>query len=132
MSLKLNFTHFCQNPNTTTTQPNLNQVVGLDTIFAVHHHICCGTSHICCGTSTGTLLLIKRMILGVWNFIGDLTLLNYEKGNIILTIHFSEGGGHVPSTRVNPTSFSIYLTHKLIVKTPTQPQLNLTSTKLLG
>ena len=26
----------CQNPNTTTTQPNLNQSVGFDTIIAFH------------------------------------------------------------------------------------------------
>ena len=48
--------------------------------------------------------------------------------NIILTIQFPGGGViyHPPGLTL-PKSF--FLLHKLIVKTPTQPQLNLTSTK---
>ena len=51
--------------------------------------------------------------------------------NIILTIQFPGGGViyHTPGLTL-PKSF--FLLHKLIVKTPTQPQLNLTSTKVLG
>ena len=52
--------------------------------------------------------------------------------NIILTIQFPGRGGviyHPPGLTL-PKLF--FLLHKLIVKTPTQPQLNLTSTKVLG
>ena len=46
---------FCQNPNLTTTQPNLNIELGLTRLLLFitpHHH-------------PGTLLLLERMILGV-------------------------------------------------------------------
>ena len=55
----------CQNPNLTTTQPkpNLN-LVGFDTIITLHPP---PPPH------PGTLLLPERMVVGVWNFVGDLT-----------------------------------------------------------
>ena len=60
----------CQNPNLTTTQPqpNLN-LVGFDTIITLPPPT---PPH----PTTQTLLLPEIMILGVWNFVGDLTKQN--------------------------------------------------------
>ena len=70
-NLTLTWLGFCQNPNLTTTQPqpNLN-LVGFETIITLHtpyHHP---------PTTTGALLLPEIMILGVWNFVGDITKQN--------------------------------------------------------
>ena len=68
-----------QNPNLTTTQPqpNLN-LVGFDMIITLH-------------TTPPELLLPEWMILGVWNFAGNLTKQNKQQPNTILTLLFSGG-----------------------------------------